>query len=302
MNLEKEIICGYEVSDKMKRIWSIELDVLKTFVDVCNKFGLTYWIIGGTLLGAVRHKGFIPWDNDIDVGMPRRDFNKLLEIGENVFSQPFSFQSPVTEDGRYFTTYPKVRHSGSTGGSRDDYAKGLNVGVFIDIFCLDEVPNNKLTRYIFYRRLNEITKMQRFCFGLPLKKGFVNTIKQTLQRFVFNMVLHRPNASTLFNLYQKNAGKYQGKKCKQVAFLGMGCNEKVVWNCEDWDSSVVLDFEDMKLAAPKGYENILATEYGDYMKFPENKSSHEYLEFDPDIPFEKYFSEEFDLKRNSNRL
>ena len=102
MNLEQEIICGYEVSAKMKRIWAMELNMVKRFVEVCDQYGLRYSIMGGTLLGAVRHRGFIPWDNDIDLAMPRKDFDKLLEIGPTAFEKPLFFQTPVTEQGRFF--------------------------------------------------------------------------------------------------------------------------------------------------------------------------------------------------------
>ena len=95
INLESETICGYEVSAQMKRIWAMELDMVEKFVAVCREHGFEYMIMGGTLLGAVRHKGFIPWDNDIDILMPRKDFNKLLEIGPDAFRNPLFFQTPV---------------------------------------------------------------------------------------------------------------------------------------------------------------------------------------------------------------
>ena len=98
MNLEKEVICEYEVSAKMKRLWAMELDITERFVDVCNQFGLRYWIAYGSLIGAVRHKGFIPWDNDIDLLMPRNDFDKLLEIGPNSYNGVFSFFLYICED------------------------------------------------------------------------------------------------------------------------------------------------------------------------------------------------------------
>ena len=91
IDLEKETICGYEVSARMKRIWAMELDMVEKFVEVRRENGLEYMIMGGTLLGAVRHKGFIPWDNDIDILMPRKDFNNLLEIGLEAFKSPLFF-------------------------------------------------------------------------------------------------------------------------------------------------------------------------------------------------------------------
>ena len=86
-----EVRCGYEVSAKMKKIWAVELDLLAKFIDVCNKHELNYFVDGGTLLGAVRHKGFIPWDDDVDVIMPREDYDKLFEIAAQEFQYPYFF-------------------------------------------------------------------------------------------------------------------------------------------------------------------------------------------------------------------
>ena len=289
MNLEREIICGYEVSVKMKRIWVMELDMLKRFVEVCDRYGLIYRIMGGTLLGAVRHKGYIPWDNDIDIAMPRKDFNRLLEVGPTAFVKPLFFQTPVTEQSRFFCTYVKIRDERGTAASEIEYRQGINCGVFIDIFCLDEVPDGKWARKRYARRLNEIAKMQRFCFGTPLRGGLVAKTKHTLQRFVYRVVYHSPDAAQLFGIYHKAAGRYAGKNCKEIAHLDFGFKKKFLWDKSDWDGYVMLDFEDLKLAAPQGYKAILTTQYGDYLQLPDDKSTHDYFEFDPDVSYKEFF-------------
>ncbi len=121
INLDKETICGYEVSAQMKRIWAMELDMVEKFVAVCREHNLKYMIMGGTLLGAVRHKGFIPWDNDIDILMPRKDFNKLLEIGPEAFKSPFFFQSPVIEEARFFSADVKIRNLNGSAATQEFY-------------------------------------------------------------------------------------------------------------------------------------------------------------------------------------
>lgn len=289
MNLEQETICGYVVSSKMKRVWAMELNMVKRFVEVCEQFGLTYRIMGGTLLGAVRHKGFIPWDNDIDMAMPRKDFNKLLEVGPTAFEKPLFFQTPETEQSRFFCTYVKIRDERGTAASEIEYRKGINCGMFIDVFCLDEIPDGKWARRLYARKLNEIAKMQRFCFGGFLGEGVAAKVKHGLQRMVYNMVYHHPNAAQLFRIYHENAGKYAGKECNQIAHLDFGYKMKFVWDKADWDGKVMLDFENMKLIAPQGYQTILTTQYGDYMQLPDDKSTHDYFEFDPDIPYTEFY-------------
>ncbi len=289
INLDKEIICDYEVSAQMKRIWAMELDMVEKFVAVCREHNMEYMIMGGTLLGAVRHKGFIPWDNDIDILMPRKDFNKLLEIGPEAFKSPLFFQTPVTEDSRFFSTYVKIRNGNGTAATREEFESGINCGMFIDIFCLDEIQDSPWLRKLYYRRLNEISKMQRFALGKTLQGGIANRIKHSLQRFVYRFVYHCPDTAALFDIYQKAAGKYAGKHCRQVAHQAFGYWENFIWNKKDWDDRIQLDFEDLKLDAPKGYDAILKHQYGDYMKLPEDKSTHDFLDFDPDIPYTEYF-------------
>ena len=172
INLEKETICGYEVSARMKRIWAMELDMVRRFVEVCEEYHLQYWMMGGTLLGAVRHKGFIPWDNDIDLAMPRADYNRLLEIGPTEFMAPMFFQTPVTDKARFFNTYLKIRNGNGTAATREEVESGMNGGMFIDIFCLDEIPDDLRERKRYFARLAELTKMRRFALGLPAKKGW----------------------------------------------------------------------------------------------------------------------------------
>lgn len=289
MNLEQEVICGYEVSATMKRVWAMELNMVKRFVEVCDQYGLNYRIMGGTLLGAVRHHGFIPWDNDVDMAMPRKDFNKLLEIGQTAFEKPLFFQTPVTEQGRFFCTYVKIRDERGTAASEAEYNKGINCGMFIDVFCFDELPDGKWRRKLYVRKLNEIAKMQRFCFEKPVGGGLASSVKHALQRLVYRLVYHSPDATQLFRIYHRNAGKFAGKGCKEIAHLDFGYHKKFVWNRSDWANVVQLDFEGMKLNAPAGFEAILKNQFGDYMRFPDDKSTHDYFEFDPDVPYNEFF-------------
>ena len=289
MNLEQETRCGYEVSAKMKRVWAMELNMVKRFVEVCEQYGFTYRIMGGTLLGAVRHKGFIPWDNDIDLAMPRNDFNKLLEVGPRAFEKPLFFQTPVTEQSRFFCTYVKIRDERGTAASEIEYQKGINCGMFIDVFCLDEIPDGQGARRRYARRLNEIAKMQRFCFGKPVGSGVVASVKHALQRMVYSLFYNSPDAAQLFRIYHQSAGRYAGKGCKQIAHLDFGFKQKFVWNKNDWDAMMMLDFEDVQLAAPQGYDSILTTQFGDYMQLPDDKSTHDYFEFDPDVAYKDFF-------------
>ena len=135
---KEEVRCEYIVSAEMKRIWAVLLDMYLSFAEVCEKYGLKYFVIGGTLLGAIRHEGFIPWDDDLDVGMMREDYEKFLRIASNEFQEPLFFQTPYTDDG-YFVSWVKIRNSSTTGLSRATCHRRFNQGLYLDIFPIDYI-------------------------------------------------------------------------------------------------------------------------------------------------------------------
>lgn len=112
--LEGETRCGYYISPEMKKVWAIELDLLAEFMRICDIHHLKYWADGGTLLGAVRHKGFIPWDDDIDIIMMRDDFDKLCKFGPQEFKYPYFFQTEETDPGSA-RGHVQIRNSETTG-------------------------------------------------------------------------------------------------------------------------------------------------------------------------------------------
>lgn len=98
MNLEPETRNDYFISSEMKKVWQVELILLKKLLEVCEKYNLKVFAEGGTLLGAIRERGFIPWDDDIDVAMLREDYDKLQDIALNEFKAPYFFQSGYTDE------------------------------------------------------------------------------------------------------------------------------------------------------------------------------------------------------------
>ena len=110
---DEEVRCGYHVSSKMKKAWAVMIDLLVEFDRVCKKNGIKYFASGGTMLGAIRHKGFIPWDDDIDVMMFREDYDKLLEVGPREFQHPYFFQNKLT-DPCCVDIFSKLRNSETT--------------------------------------------------------------------------------------------------------------------------------------------------------------------------------------------
>lgn len=96
---EEEIRDGYLVTERVKKIWYTEINLLIAFDRMCKEYNLKYSVCYGTLLGAIRHKGFIPWDDDIDVFMMRDDYNRMLKIAPNYFKEPYFFRMALTVSG-----------------------------------------------------------------------------------------------------------------------------------------------------------------------------------------------------------
>ena len=151
---EAEERCGYHISEKMKKVWAVELKLLDYFDQLCREHNLRYYIAYGTLLGAVRHQGFIPWDDDIDVVMFRDDYEKLKVIAGEVVEYPYFFQNSYTDT--MIWAFAKLRDSRTTAIEFPDFPSEFHQGIFIDIFPLDDVPDNTSMKPIIGEMQREI--------------------------------------------------------------------------------------------------------------------------------------------------
>ena len=120
---------------KTKKIWAVELDLMNELLRVCNKYDIKIFAFGGTLLGAVRHHGFIPWDDDMDFCMDRANYNELLKHCDE-FKHPYFLQF-AQSDEKYFFGYARLRNSNTTGIIEWNRSPDYNNGIYIDIFVLD---------------------------------------------------------------------------------------------------------------------------------------------------------------------
>lgn len=128
-----------EVDPRLRQLQLAELDILNEFVRACEENSLRYYLVGGTLLGAVRHQGFIPWDDDIDVAMPREDYDKFAKTCTEKLGPGYFYQSSET-DPWYFLTYAKIRKNGTEIYEERFKDAKFHKGIFIDIFPLDSCP------------------------------------------------------------------------------------------------------------------------------------------------------------------
>lgn len=276
--------CGFLVTEKRKKVWAIELDIYLKLADVCKKHNLTFWGDGGTLLGAIRHNGFIPWDDDMDIIMPREDYNKLMAIGPKDFCEPYFFQTPHT-DPNYGYSFAKLRNSNTTCIPKVFAKAGYNHGIHIDIFPLDE-----LNLDTFEQNKAQITEHILKCSSF-MKRNSVGLLNQ---RQLDNY--HRywtDNPLQEYEIIQRIASNpdYKGSEYVANCVVPSIKSSAQIWKSSWYNDTIMHQFETIELPIPKEYDKRLTAVYGDYMKFPpiDNRGNwHSDVLWDPDTPYKGY--------------
>lgn len=257
-----------------------ELAIFKEFIRVCEKHQLTYFALGGTLLGAVRHQGFIPWDDDIDIGMPREDYNKLMNLAPDEFNFPYklvnekntpsftkAFMNLQDSTTKILMTYSNVAHEES---------------LWIDIFPIDGLPSNPIKkylhekRYLFSRMMVQLSQFDKIVNqkkeGRPLLENLIIKLAKVVnfEKLLSYKFWQNNYVSTIskYGMQEGYAGNYTGAyKLRELVpsdYFGDGTQ---------------LLFEDIMIKVPLKYKEYLVAIYGnDYMQLPpENKRiPHQY--------------------------
>lgn len=269
--LDEEKRCDYLVTREMKKVWAVMLDLLSEFDRVCNKYGLKYQASWGTLLGAVRHKGFIPWDDDLDVQMFRDDYNKLCAIAPNEFKHPYFFQSRKTDPLTGFFCC-KLRNSETTAIApwEKHSVMNYNKGIFIDIFPVDIVPDNEDERNSFFRRVeNKRTSVINVGRKMGIFSQTPNFFRQMLKRLIHQILSSYRNKHIVdllreYDELERLCSSYNGIDSKFVSMPMFRNSHSKVFFFEDYKESTLMDFEFLKIPVAQNYDHALQQLYGDY--------------------------------------
>lgn len=295
---EEEDRNGFLVSSAMKRVWAVELDLLNEFSKVCEKHQLKWFVHAGTLLGAIRHRGFIPWDDDIDVVMPRCDFEKMCSLGSQEFKHPYFYQTEETD--RFFArNFARLRNSNTTAIQEWEmpYHFPYNQGIFIDIFPIDNMPDDESERKVYFDRLTELNDSTRECRNMvhfyrpKTDKGMRKRLNYYIKHLYFKYLsgnkgdyrYYLKNHRALVVKYNNLETKYVGES--MVAPLG-----RWVWKREWVDCVEMVPFEMLMVPVPVGYEECLKAGFGEDWRTPRHAQNlHGGVVFDTEKPYTECF-------------
>ncbi len=268
---------------------AIELEILKAFVQVCDKLKLKYYLLEGTLLGAVRHKGFIPWDDDIDVGMPREDYERFMLEGQRYLPEWYFVQNLRSEKD-YRANFAKIRDSRTTFIETSVRHCNINHGIYIDIFPLDYCFENEEKQKKIARR--------QLLMNVRIASGFYSPNKRVSPKLKIMRMLSRLKYPTI-----RSALLAREKLIQSLPQSGFYANYCSAWHLKEhipsswFGKGTLLEFEGLQVRCPLEYDKWLTKVYGDYMQLPpeEKRITHHYADV---IDTEKSYTY-YNVKKNS---
>ena len=267
-------------AEQLKTLQTLELEMFKEFTNICAKLDLKYYLLGGTLLGAIRHQGFIPWDDDIDVAMPRSDYDVFIEEAQKHLS-PHLFLQTFTSDPDYPANFAKIRNSNTTFIESSVAKCHINHGVYIDVFPLDFYPSSAGEK--IFKLKNSFLKLRINC-ALGINKGHLlrRLAKLVSILFIPSRTIALKKREALFKsvkdrtLLANHCGAWGKREIVPAEWYAEGCEVK---------------FEGLTAVAPKEYDKWLTQVYGDYRQLPpkEKQIAHHYVDvLDLETPYTYY--------------
>ncbi len=251
----------------LAQLKEIQLGILRAVAQFCRKNSIRFWLDSGTLLGAVRHKGYIPWDDDIDIGMFRSDYNKMIKTFNQCHDR-YQFMCLEIDDN-FYLPHAKVFDRNTILFEPDE--NGARIYVNIDVFVFDNAPdNNEMLKRMydkrdFYRNVYYVQTGQAAVTGSFLKVFLGKMYIKAVSAVGNNYAVHK---------MAENSKKYAGRHTKRVgsftSYTRMACNKSA------FNHFIDIEFEGELYPVPAGYDELLRSYYGEYMRLPpvEKRVSH----------------------------
>lgn len=257
----------------MDLLHQVDMDIAKEVLRICEKHGLTYYMLGGTMLGAIRHKGFIPWDDDIDLGMPRDDYERFLALAPEELASHLKLVNYRT-DPNYMYYITRILDTETTVieeriGNDNKYTHAS-----IDIFPIDGTPNNGILRKIYYFRVMYHRALMSLCYKDSIDRKRKRSKKEKLLLWIME---HIP-VNKLTSPYKQKCKidkLLRKQKIEGSKYIGniMGAyRTREIVPAEYYGEGAMYPFEDMHMRGLAMYDEYLTYTYGDYMQLPPEES------------------------------
>ena len=294
--LDEEVRCDYVINEKTKAIWAVEIDLYKELERVAKKYGLTIVADSGTILGAVRHHGFIPWDDDMDLYISRKDYDILCKVAKDEFKYPYFWQTEESDPGS-LRGHGQLRNSKTTAILQNEHAASFsyNQGIFIDVFPFDNVPDDNKERELYLKKMYMLKRKQlryrnHYC-EINNQAGFKHLLK-ALYLKAFKLFNKNYNNKS-YVLTERNKRKYYNTNTSYMGNLAIFFPNNIGRTVvkKSWYKDLLkVPFEFININVPKEYVEYLNSIYGDWEKMVVGDNAHGETIFDPYRPYTEYLN------------
>lgn len=266
--------------EDLKHLQNVLLMILKDFIELCDKHNITYFIDGGSALGCVRHNGFIPWDDDIDVILVRDQYEKFLEYSHELNDK---YDILTMDNYEYYCRpFTKISLKGTKHGEIFDKNTDFEYGINIDIFVLDNMPNPGFKRKVFILQF-EIFRKLLWAYELTTADIYLSKNKERIGHFMrFLLKLFNINNKTLKKMSKKLINKSKGIESNYYCSFGTPYS-LMAFDKDIYSTTVKGKFETIKVNLSSGHMKYLKIHYGDnWMELPpeDKRTNHKYDGFD----------------------
>ena len=255
---------------ELEELKKIQIKILDYVDEFCKNNSINYWLDCGTLLGAIRHKGYIPWDDDIDIGMLRDDYEKFMKLFNKYNDSQYKFHC-YEIDNEWHLPYGKILDE-NTIMYEPDEKTGIKQSVFIDLFVYDNAPNDEKELNKMYKKRDLYKKLN----NLQIYSGFYieKKNKYNFIRYPIHLLMQLFPKRYFVKKGIELSKKYSNEETTRIG--NFTSSTKICCNKDIFNIFVKVEFEGKKYLAPVGYDEWLKSFYGDYMKLPpkEKRVSH----------------------------
>lgn len=275
---EGEWRCDFYVQSEMKRAWAAQMEILQEIDRICRENNICYFADSGTLLGAVRHKGFIPWDDDIDIAMLREDYDKFSRIADKELDKVYALYFPGKE--KWEQPFMRVVNGSGPNCGEEHMRRfhGCPYVVGVDIFPLDYLPTDQAERDVIYNIFKQLTVLMEYIrndLDAEITEALIAEVERNIQ-ICFNR--EQDMTKQILDIMESCCRLYKREESEEVACYTFWAieNGKYRFRKEWYEKWSYMSFENILVPVPEKYDEILSATYGDYMKLVKYTAAHGY--------------------------